>query len=428
MNSLPCVLLVALAAAPVAQTNTPPDPIDAATLQWAERAEGFLPKIAEANGRHAVWLGIATAEISAGKPDHARQGLAKVPGPDDAANYPVGLALSQAAVWGDDARAVQFAQGIEGSERRDTALYTVAVVQVQRRKIGRAEDTIRLMEGVRYRDIAWMHVVRAHASDGREKAAREAASLIESQETKAQALGLLALQGDVEQDRGKMTFARPMLAGYGPDPYQTWRCYLVMNDPQPIYPSDWQESEARADDKGNPEGRGLAWYQLAWEYHDRGRPEDCQRAIDKSERSFQAATFANEKANGFCLLADLCVELGQKDHAREFIAKAGKAAQETKKRPADEYRDPLWIGVLVRLGEIVAAVEKAESSEGRAAIQNWQALGVILAYEGNASEVERRLAAAPDDAARALLCVGVAEGLQRRKVSDRLREEATRKQ
>ena len=419
-------MLLLATAAVAGEPNTGCDPFDVATIRWAVRAENYAVKVAPSATKHLAWADIVAAYINAGEPAEANEALARIGVSRRISTGVRNIAMWHSSASGDDLEAVQFAQSIEGEDDRDGALVYVALAQVHRGLADRAIKTLRLIRKDHFRNYTWYMIVLPLASTGRYGAAREALEQIDPQEIewKQDAREIIEMCRSQDQEFGKRAFAeRLSFAACAPNPYAPWRASLLKAGDSVlllIYAGDWRRTEADAEAHGGPSHRALAWLQLAWEYHDRGRPEARDRAIAKAVEHLQSASDFNRKADGYCLLADLCVELGRKEQARQFLAETGRAAKAGEKRQWDNGCDPLWIGVLVLLGEIDAAVEVAQSPQGRAGIGSWQALGEVLAYEDHTDEVEKRLAAAPDDTARALLCVGAAGGLQKRKLSARL--------
>ncbi len=156
-------------------------------------------------------------------------------------------------------------------------------------------------------------IVLPLASTGRYGAAREALEQIDPQEIewKQDAREIIEMCRSQDQEFGKRAFVeRLSFAAYAPNPYAPWRASLLKAGDSVlllIYAGDWRRAEADAEAHGGPSHRALAWLQLAWEHHDRGRPEACDRAIAKAVEHLQSASDFNRKADGYCLLADLCV-------------------------------------------------------------------------------------------------------------------------
>ncbi len=162
--------------------------------------------------------------------------------------------------------------------------------------------------------------------------------------------------------------------------------------------------------------RAAAWRQIAWAYYGKKDLPRCRSAIQKSLESADSVPgpFAYyQRRVTYVALADLYLELGETEPARQVIQKADSVHLD-----ADPLgglnaftTTPFLISVLVRAGNIQSAIATAEKIPEKEADLAWSTLAAVCALEGKAGSIEREFAGSRSDRVKAVLSAGVAVGL-----------------
>ncbi len=181
--------------------------------------------------------------------------------------------------------------------------------------------------------------------------------------------------------------------------------------------------------------KATAWRNIAWSYYrmrhaDKQNIDRCRRAIKKS---LEYATKIPDgqgtsymKAVAFASAADLYVELGDKELAKQAVDKARAVNLDADMLGglSGFTTTPLLVSVLVRVGDVDGgkaiaekiqnAAEKKSKTESTAFYEAdvaWLAWATSCALEGKIANVERQLEKTGNVRTKAVLSAGVASGL-----------------
>jgi len=194
-----------------------------------------------------------------------------------------------------------------------------------------------------------------------------------------------------------------------------------------------QEAEQAADGREGPVDKANAWRQIAWAYYDmrdtdKKNLQRCRRAIAKSVQDAEKIPGglgqSYMRTVAFASAANLYVELGETDLARQMVKKADAVHLDDDMLGGLNAftTTPLLIAVLVRVGDIDGATAIAEKMQ-KAADKHvegtfptntdiaWSAWATVCTLEGKTPCVERQLEKTASARTKAVLCAGVATGL-----------------
>ncbi|MBN2025126.1 MAG: hypothetical protein JW809_20280 [Pirellulales bacterium] len=154
---------------------------------------------------------------------------------------------------------------------------------------------------------------------------------------------------------------------------------------------------------------------------------DCRKALAESLTCAETIPDSFQKALAFVMIADLRLELGDKDEAIRLVdmvtAEWALVDRDPSKQDAGPAEDmltwmrdgmeglfvkPLILDVFIRADHVESAVELASRSDYP---DHWSAIGAECAYSGQMGAVAKLDKDLPKGLPRAHFCLGVAEGL-----------------
>ena len=175
------------------------------------------------------------------------------------------------------------------------------------------------------------------------------------------------------------------------------------------------------------------WREIAWAYYDmrdadKKNLERCRRAIEKSiqnaEKIPDGLGQSYMRALAFSSAADLYLELGETDLAKQMVKKADAVnlAEDMLGGLSSFTTTPMLIAVLVRVGDVDGALaiaekmqkatdKKTESTFPTEPDIAWLTWATVCTLEGKVAYVERQLERSKNTRVNAILCAGVAGGL-----------------
>ncbi len=176
------------------------------------------------------------------------------------------------------------------------------------------------------------------------------------------------------------------------------------------------QAEKEAGKLKGPLNKAAAWREIAWAYHRKKDVAGCRRAMQKSLESADLipSPLAYQRAVTYASLADLSLELGDTESARQMVQKAdGTQLGADLLGGLNAFTTtPLLVSVLVRVGDIRGAVAMIEKIPEREATSAWSSFATVCALEGRIDAVEKELSGKGRERLKALLCAGVVIGLQ----------------
>lgn len=347
--------------------------------------------------------------------------------PEDRAATEISLAMSLAQARKIEA-AVRWAESLDtrrvpdpvfpentNESARERSVYGISLTQALQHDFAGAKETIGRIRDPEVICGAWRRLAECQAKAGQyEDALESVAKMIPASEAAEQAKNdTLALIAQCRAERRKGP--RPPIAG---DYLNTLRALCDAFSDTALDGSSLEQQEAKAAGMSSPAGRASAWRQIAWAHFRTGDRQRCRNAIEKSRESAQdiPGKIGHQRALNEVLLADLCLELGDREAAiglirqaslsgnRDLLARLGLGTFTTA---------PLAISVFVRTGNVDEAIEIAQEA-GEGGAMAWASLGVFCAQEGALGRIEKVLETTRSERIKAVVCAGIAYGLQRK--------------
>lgn len=176
-----------------------------------------------------------------------------------------------------------------------------------------------------------------------------------------------------------------------------------------------ERARAQADKLTDPERLAAAWRGIAWYYAQNHANDDALEALTQGVAAAQAITEPHTKSLNLVLLADLYLELGERELAVALLPKAQASEKNMMKlmRGLTSFTTgPVIIGVLVRSGHTDRALEMLRSAKSDPST-GWIAFGEFCADTGQLDLAASLLEEQDIAASRAWLAVGVASTLIR---------------
>ena len=180
---------------------------------------------------------------------------------------------------------------------------------------------------------------------------------------------------------------------------------------------DLDQSEGDAEKLEGALNRAAAWRKIARVFKERKDDKCCRKALRTATRYADMVPLPFQRALNYALIADLQLELGEMDQAKQLVRKAQNSGEGALLEDLTGFTTgPLIMGVLVRTSDVNVAFNLAKSSED---VNNmvWSTLAGFCALKQKIGEVKNRLATIKPDWIKANLCLGVAEGLYERRLT-----------
>ena len=177
------------------------------------------------------------------------------------------------------------------------------------------------------------------------------------------------------------------------------------------------QAEKEAGKLKGPLNKAAAWREIAWAYHRKKDVAGCRRAMQKSLESADLipSPLAYQRAVTYASLADLSLELGDTESARQMVQKAdGTQLGADLLGGLNAFTTtPLLVSVLVRVGDIrgCRGNDRKESRRGRQP-RHGRPSQRSAPLEGRIDAVEKELSGKGRERLKALLCAGVVIGLR----------------
>jgi hypothetical protein len=430
-------------------TNPPAETADAAkdsaapaerNVDWPARAMDYARKAATVNPKLAPspYAMVASQCAFLGRFDQALEALGNEPeGPSQ--YMEIGSIAGIAASNGQPPQAIQIAQTVHDPRFRSIAINQVVFALADRHDFRGALESVKLLTAPIDVVRAGYRIARGQAEAGEYDAALETSKMIpanSAEEAKAKADFLEDLAKCRREGRHDLPPARK-------DPRQPLCESLreligVAGDLRDL--PAIRSAEAWADQQRDIDLQGSRWRQIAWSYYRCGDRASCRKAMAQAETLAAKSGQPLARAVNDAALADLHLELGERDAAQSLVDPIGRldlAGGRSDKPPGEDpfkvlVQDvdhmfdttllmPYLVDVMVRCGDIDAAfhfVERLPKGDsllfGSMNTSLWLAVGSSCAAAGRVDEIAKRIDGLPSDEARMYLCLGVVDGLNRR--------------
>jgi tetratricopeptide (TPR) repeat protein len=353
--------------------------------------------------------------------------ISKIQDPEKRADATLMFVISLAASGKSDA-AIRVAETLDNDRttipetrrsvgsRRNRAFYMVSRFQSLSHDFAAAKETIRRIDDPEVVSSAWLRVAENQAKAGQYEEAlvslgKVAVTSDDSRQAKEETRKLIAkckAEGckDAPRKRSQGFIAALRKAS------------TIFGDVH-VELDDLTRAEQSAQKMKGPLNRAAAWRQIAWAHYEKKDAIRCRRAIQKSLENADAVPgpLAYQRRITYVAMADLYLELGDVESARQLIQKANSVHLD-----ADFFgglnaftTTPLLISVLVRSGDVQGAITTVERIHEKEADMAWLTLAIVCALEGKAGCIERKLESVGSERVKALLCAGVAVGLNERR-------------
>jgi hypothetical protein len=383
--------------------------------KWVRAAHEYANGVSDVGDQFRVSLAIAEFHAEAREVNQACATAARISNEvlRDACLASVAWRLTES---GDRLAAVQLVRDIKGRREREEGWTHVLDGCVARRDFAGAKATIPLIEDIGVQQDSWHWLASEEAAAGEYDSALSTAEKFRgigfsAEKDRADLLQFIA------DARRKGMRKLPSLPGNS--------IYDRVRDMGGDYsvraPEDLAEFRRRVAQPGISLARLCAWYHIANWCYSQDDLRECRKALRQGSEMLLGIADPYERLLHTMLIADMRLRLGDAREARQVIesnltTERWAAAGELRDARALAART---ISVWVRLDNIPEAFKVAQESRGRFGLNAWWAFGASCGVENKAAEVENRRTAVKSNAHAAMLCLGVAAGLQERLESER---------
>ncbi len=186
--------------------------------------------------------------------------------------------------------------------------------------------------------------------------------------------------------------------------------------------SDLEKAEKEVDTLDGSSEKSSAWRQIAWAYYRKKDLPRCRQAIQKSLDNVEEISNSYLKAVTYVSLADLYLELGETDLAKQMAQRQTQFAW-TRSYSAVLHSfttTPLLVSILIRVGDvdgaaaIIEKIGKMETDPMQSMFLDlvWNYWAAVCALEGKMDDIERRIEKTESNRIKAVICAGTAFGLR----------------
>jgi hypothetical protein len=390
---------------------------------WLARSQAHAAKMSDAQRSDAA-VGLCSAYVTLGRMDVVTHLASKMEDEQERVNALIGIAAALAESQGVEA-AVRFAESLGKARRvdssgrvvyspRNRALFMTALSQFRIHDFTDAGQTIRRIDDPQYASVAWCRLAEAQGRAGRYDEGLKSLENVTAAESDRKREARKAIEECRIEGRKDvpLTSQTRYIDGL--------RAVLGLFGDVTLGPGTLDQQEARIDKLRDAADRTSAWRQFAWRSYRAGDRPRCLRAIGKCLETGERipGKMADLKALNNVLVADLYLELGQKKEAEETVRKTASTppTRNIFENLGAFTTAPLVVSVYVRTGHIAEAIEVAEEIKEQNEIA-WTSLGVFSALEGELKPIEQLLQTTADERIKAIVCAGVAQGLQEKRMA-----------
>jgi hypothetical protein len=325
---------------------------------------------------------------------------------------------------GDFATAVKFAETLdesrsrdlrtdrEGASIRDLSVYVIVLNQLNLHDFAGAKKTLTMITSKDQVCKAWYRVAEAEAESGRvDDAATSAANIRVGYAVDADAMDRLR-----RKIRGSRRLPAAVSLPVQPRGYiDGLRQTACMFSNVSIRLDDLNAAESDASRMAFPDGRGAAWRKIAMAYCEKGDRLRCERAIREELKTLKASPSPSDRLLPYVFAADIFLDLGEPRPAEQLAEIALNADRGTEELGLVNAfaTTPYLVSVLVRTGHASDAakmIPKLRSDRD----STWYTFAVVCGLAEKNDSVQSVVAQSQDDRTIAVLCAGVARGIQER--------------
>jgi len=343
----------------------------------------------------------------------------KIDDEDAAALVDVALAAMY-AIQGNTDKSLAAARRVVASDSRAAASHMSDVMHIVAEHLGddAANGLLRSMEDASQRDQAARRVILEQGSKGRLAAARQTAKLVKSIEARNEAWMWFAMAASVSR---RFDVAQQGLREVEPqnDDQQTrldhsWESIARRSREPAKKPATPEELWERAKDSNE----SSHWRRAATALLNRGDHTKGRDALRRAEAAGENIELYSIQVANLTLIAHLYLETDDFKAAARVARKAVKVLKDSvplrdEQEPAFDIEgliggmlvSPVLINVLARSGELDQAFDLAQTSG------QWIDLGAGCISAELQVELQKRLAKIPSRRDRALVCIGVVQGM-----------------
>jgi len=381
---------------------------DDGALAWVNEAQQLALDLEDEDEQYAVWLRIG---VFHGKRDDFVRAHAATQRIREVERRSVALTIiaGEIAEFRNGAAAVRFARQIQSEAVRDRALMHIVLAQAAKHRFSEAETTIASMSewGTKWNALYALAVEQAKA--GEFDGARETAGKLPTVGwTNSQRYsGLLKFIAEQKKEGrrdkpaqfpiGVLQAIRELGGGYA--------------EPSRL---DAESMRATLQELDSPFQKACAWQYIAYAHYADKQRGKCRQALDRATTVAKQISDSYAKLLVYVRIADLMLQCENRQGADQLLKEALRTGLPNSILESSDTSalGPKIVSVLVRLGKIGEAFGIAESVNARYQEETWWALGASCALLERITDVDRRLPQVKSNERKALLCVGVASGLQ----------------
>lgn len=410
MTGCLCVLLLSGAMTAVCAAETTTSKEELAASEWLDRARAYAEK-AKGDDPWMIWLEIAEAHARAGQFEQARAALDNVEDPEFRER--LGKIIPWAAALGENRDgAIRFAEAMEDRGLRDEALIYVVSAECMNHRFADAMETVGLIRDAAVASRAWRRIAQTQAEGGQYVAALKSAAnmLTETEDQQKAAVETLALIAKAKASGMKRPPADPKATLA----QELRRVANLFVGPK-LFTEDVAKIKAKAEAAEKADERCSLWREIAWLCHRAGDPDECRQALDTATACAAEISDSFQRSVSYVLIADLVIELGDLEEARELVDKAMEAEKDLGIfRGLSAFTTaPVAVGVLIRCGQIEETFGLARTYGDEEDAGIWRAIGAFCASVRRTDEIEKRLHEIKSDKIKGYLCLGVSYALRK---------------
>lgn len=398
------VLLLSGVMATVCGAKTTATENEQTATEWLDRSQRYAEKL-RGSDRWTIWRDIAAIHAEAGRLEGVLAALDNIEAPQRREQCMTGLP-GLVASGGDRDGAISLAEMIKDRALRDEGLIGVVLADNVEHNFADAIRTVGLINNATVATRAWRRIARRQAEAGQYDAALASAAnmLTETNRQQKYAMETLAFISKAKASGLKRSPTKS-----GSTLAEGARSVAKMFVGADLLTEDIGEIKAKAEASEGAGERTSLWRQIAWLCHKGDDADGCCQALDTATRHAEEISDSYQRSINYVLIADLRIELGNQEEARNLVDKAREAEKDLGifRGLASFTSAPVAVGVMVRCGKIEEAFELARTYGDEEDGVIWQSLGAFCASVGNTDEVERQLEKIESDEIKGYLCLGV---------------------
>lgn len=342
---------------------------------------------------------------------------------EDAANVDAALAIMYAQQEDAD-KSLAAAQRViaSGSKAAASELWLVALKVTEHLGVKRANELLRSVHDRRQRDELARYVLMQFGATGDLAAARQTALLIESDEARNDAWIWFAVGASADPVR-KFDAAQKAIEDLKPQSEDQRQRIARMKKRIERISQEPPKQLPRPDalwEQARESGDSAHWRRAAIAYLHAGERAKCREGLKKAETADENIEFYSLRVANLTLIAHAYLEMNDPKEAARVVKNAlavlkeaapaggesgGELAFDIERVLADALISLALVNVIARTGEFDLAFDVAEASG------QWVTLGGGCTSAELQAELRNRLSNAPSSRDRALICIGVVQGV-----------------